>query len=87
MHVDTLVFASSTFLGKSFCVLVFGVEVELHQFGEISSKAVVDFLIDGCCRHWISHFPDALFDLFLACIKVCGDNLGDIFSVLIYVAG
>lgn len=87
MHVDTLVFTSSAFLGKSFRVLVFGVEVELHQLGEVSSKAVVDFLIDGGCRHWVSHLPDALLDFFFPCIEVCGDNLGDKFSILIYVAG
>lgn len=87
MHVDALVLASSALLGRSFGVLVFDVEVELHQFGEVSSKAVVDFLVDCCGGHWVAHLPDALLDLLLAGVEVSGDNLGDILPVLIYVAG
>jgi hypothetical protein len=87
MHVDALVLAASALLGKSFGVLVFGVEVELDKFGEVGSKAVVDFLVNCGGRNWIAHLPDALLDLLLAGVEVSSDNLGDILAVLIYVGG
>ena len=87
VHVDALVLAASTLLGNSFSVLVFGVEVELHEFGEVVSKAVVDFLIDCGGGDRIPHLPDALLDLLLAGVEVSGDYLGDVLAVLIYIGG
>lgn len=87
MHIDCLKFTSSTLLSNALRILTLGTKIKLNHFGEVSSEAIIKFLVNLGNGGRIFHFPYSLLYLLFASIEICCHDLSNIFSVLIYFNG